>query len=198
MTAPPLPGAAPPRSHRPLWVLVAIVALPIAEIAVLIAIGHWIGVLATIGLVILVGVLGIVLLVIEGPRALRNLRDAVSPRTTVDGQTTVRSVQQLPTRELSDGALVAIGALLLVLPGFISDVLAIACLLPVTRPLLRKLLGATVRRRTDRAAARRQGRAQGPVVGQVVITPDDEGPPHPRRDTAVEGRIIEPGPGDRP
>lgn len=198
MTAPPLPGASPRRSRRPLWVLITVVALPIAEIAVLIAIGRWIGVLATLGLVVLVGVLGIVLLVIEGPRALRNLRDAVSPRATAQGQATVPDARHLPTRELSDGAIVAVGALLLVLPGFISDVLAIACLLPVTRPLLRRLLGAGVRRRTDQAAARWRGRAQGPVIGQVVITPGDEEPPHPGRGTAVEGRIIEPGPGDRP
>ncbi len=197
MTAHPLPGASPKRSRRPLWVLIAVVGLPIAEIALLIAIGRWIGVLATIGLVVLVGVIGIVLLVVEGPRALRNLRDATSPRSTTLGQATVRTAPHLPTRELSDGAIVAIGALLLVLPGFISDLLAILCLLPVTRPMLRRWLGATVRRRTDEAAARWRGRARGPVIGQVVVSPDDERPPH-QGGAAVEGRIIEPGPGDRP
>ena len=77
------------------------------------------------------------------------------------------------------------------------SLLAILCLLPVTRPMLRRWLGATVRRRTDEAAARWRGRARGPVIGQVVVSPDDERPPH-QGGAAVEGRIIEPGPGDRP
>ena len=198
MTTPhPLPGASPQRSRRPLWVLIAVVALPIAEIALLIAIGRWIGVLATIGLVVLVGIIGIVLLVVEGPRALRNLRDAVLPRTTTAGQTTVRTGPHVPTRELSDGAIVAIGALLLVLPGFISDVLAILCLLPVTRPLLRRALGAAVRRKTDQAAAQWRGRAQGPVTGQVVVEPDQQRPGQGRK-AIVEGEVIDPGSDRRP
>lgn len=199
MTAPQqLPGGRARPSRRPLWVLALIVGLPILEIALLIVIGRWLGVWQTIAIVLLVGVLGLALLVYEGPKAWRNLRGAATGTTSTADGATVRSGPQLPTRELSDGAIVAVGALLLLLPGFLTDLLALGCLLPATRPLLRRALGAAVRRKTDQAAARWRGRVQGPVAGHVVVTPDDERPPHPGGGATVEGKIIEPGREDRP
>ena len=207
MSAPhQLPGGRARSSRRPLWVLALIVALPIAEIALLILIGRALGVWQTIGLVVLVGVVGLALLVKEGPKAWRNLREAVVGRSTNLDGATVRTGPQLPTRELSDGAIVAIGAVLLLLPGFLTDLVAVGCLLPVTRPLLRRGLGAVIRRKTDRAAARWRGRMQGPVPGVVITpeerraphTPGNERPPHPGGGAAVEGKIIEPGREDRP
>lgn len=203
MTRPPsLPGGTRrPTSHRPLWVLIAVVALPILEIALLVLIGKWLGVLATIGLVLLVGVVGVVLVLREGPRTARSLGEALGLRARTDGNQTIRSAPHVPSRELSDGALVLLGALLLVLPGFISDVLAILCLLPATRGLPRWLIGRAVRRRADEAAARWQGRARGPVVGQIVVEPEggsaagnasgNSRPPRPGGDAAGGGRVIE-------
>ena len=53
-------------------------------------------------------------------------------------------------RRLLDGGLVLVGAALVLLPGFVSDVLGIVCLLPFTRALPRRLLADLVQRRAAR------------------------------------------------
>jgi len=52
----------------------------------------------------------------------------------------------MPTGELADAVLVMIGGLFLMLPGFISDVIGLICLLPFAQPLGRKLLTWLVER----------------------------------------------------
>lgn len=104
--------------------LVLIVATGI-EVTVLIAVGHAIGVLATIGLLILASLVGAVLLRCEGARTLRAFADAVRTRRP-------------PHRELVDGMLIATAGVLIVLPGFVSDVVGLLLLLPPTRALVRQ------------------------------------------------------------
>jgi UPF0716 protein FxsA len=103
------------------------------EITVLIAIGSVIGVLPTIALVILATVVGIMLLRREGMRALTAFRDKI------------RSGQP-PQAEVLDGFFIAAAAVLIILPGFISDLLAIALLFPPTRRMLQKRILKRVER----------------------------------------------------
>ncbi len=104
--------------------LVLLVATAI-EVTVLIAVGHAIGVLATIGLLILASLIGAALLRREGARTLRAFAEAVRTRKP-------------PHRELVDGMLIAIAGMLIVLPGFVSDVVGLLLLLPPTRALARQ------------------------------------------------------------
>ena len=54
---------------------------------------------------------------------------------------------KVPTGELADAALILVGGVLLMLPGFITDVFGFLFLLPFTRPLARQLLAFFVARR---------------------------------------------------
>ena len=61
----------------------------------------------------------------------------------------------MPTGELADAALVLVGGLLLMLPGFVTDLIGLFFLLPLTRPLARKAIAFFVARRLNRMGARR-------------------------------------------
>lgn len=116
-------------------VLLLLLIGAVVEIFVLIAIGSVIGVLPTIALVLVATVVGVTLLRREGTKALTAFRDKV------------RSGQP-PRAEMIDGFLIAAAAVLIILPGFISDLLAIALLIPPTRRMLRNRILRRIERRT--------------------------------------------------
>jgi UPF0716 protein FxsA len=106
---------------------VLLILWPIAELFVAIEVARAIGVLETIVLLIIGWPIGLWALRTQGAAAWRRLNTAVTERRT-------------PTREVLDGALVLFGGILLMIPGFITDVVGIALLLPPTRILMRPLL----------------------------------------------------------
>ncbi|MGH3763842.1 MAG: FxsA family protein [Pseudonocardiaceae bacterium] len=106
-------------------VLLVLLAATVIEVTVLVAVGHAIGVLATIGLLILASVVGAALLRREGARTLRAFVEALRTRKP-------------PHQELLDGMLIAAAGVLIVLPGFVSDILGMLLLLPPTRALVRQ------------------------------------------------------------
>ena len=101
--------------------------VPIAELAVLIRVGQWIGVLNTIGVLILVSLVGAWLAKREGLSVLRRIQRQLE-------------LGQMPGVELIDGFLVLLAGVLLIAPGFLSDVLGILLLLPPVRATVRRLL----------------------------------------------------------
>ncbi|MFC0106624.1 FxsA family protein [Kibdelosporangium aridum] len=125
-------------------VLILLLLAMAVELTVLVLIGSAIGVLPTILLVVVATVIGVVLLRREGMRALTAF------------QAKVRSGQQ-PQGEMLDGVLIAVAGILVVLPGFVSDVLAIALLFPPTRALIR---GRVLKRAEARARRYREGGGQ--------------------------------------
>jgi UPF0716 protein FxsA len=135
-------------------VLLILLAATIVELAVLVAVGHAIGVLATIGLLIVASLVGAVLLRHEGARTLRAFIEALRTRRP-------------PHRELLDGMLIAAAGVLIVLPGFVSDALGLLLLLPPTRALVRRRLLRSASRRTPVHFA------SGSVVDAEVV---DESP----------------------
>jgi UPF0716 protein FxsA len=140
-------------------ILLILLAATVIELTVLVAVGHAIGILATIGLLILSSLIGAILLRREGTRALAAFIEAIRSRRP-------------PHHELLDGVLIAAAGVLIVLPGFVSDALGLLLLLPPIRAL--------VRRRMLRSASRRTPAqfASGAVVeGEVV---DDPAHPSPR------------------
>lgn len=103
------------------------IVVPIAELYVIIQIGGAIGVLPTIGLLILDSVLGAALMRAQGRAAWRRFNGALA-----EGR--------VPGREVIDGALVIFGGALLLTPGFLTDALGLILLLPPTRALVRGVL----------------------------------------------------------
>lgn len=112
-----------------LLLVLLFIVVPILELYVIIQIGMAIGVLPTIGLLILDSVLGAALMRSQGRSAWARFNGALA-----EGR--------VPGREVLDGALVIFGGALLLTPGFLSDILGLTLLLPPTRALVRKILVA--------------------------------------------------------
>jgi UPF0716 protein FxsA len=105
-----------------------------AELFVAIKVADAIGVLATVVLLLVSWPIGSWALRSQGRAAWRRLGAAVSAGRS-------------PGREVLDGALVLIGGVLLIVPGFISDVLGVLALLPPTRALMRRPLARNLQSR---------------------------------------------------
>lgn len=97
-----------------------LLGLPIAEIAVFIVVGRHIGLLATLGLILLTAVIGSVLLRIQGFGLLARIRSETR-------------AGRVPGRELVHGVMIMIAGILLVIPGFITDTLGILLFIPAVR-----------------------------------------------------------------
>jgi UPF0716 protein FxsA len=111
----------------PLLLILLFIVVPIAELAILIQVGQLIGVWWTIALLIADSVLGSLLMRSQGRAAWRRFTEAIAQG-------------RVPAREVLDGVLVVFGGALLLTPGFLSDVLGLALLLPPTRAMVRTVL----------------------------------------------------------
>jgi UPF0716 protein FxsA len=101
--------------------------MPLAEIAGFIIVGKMVGVWATLALVILSAVLGAALLRIQGIGILQR----ISAESRNGGD---------PGREMVHGAMIVVAAFLLMLPGFISDIIGLLLFIPAVRELAWKIL----------------------------------------------------------
>jgi UPF0716 protein FxsA len=145
--------------------LLLLILVPIAEIALIIQVGEWIGVWWTIALLLADAVLGSLLLRSQGRAVWRRFSVAVG-----EGR--------LPHREVVDGALVIFGGALILAPGFITDVFGALFLLPPTRALMRRLmLRRAVLRVVGSAAPSRNGRPDDIEATAVDVDPDRLDPP---------------------
>ncbi|HEX8972565.1 FxsA family protein [Oryzihumus sp.] len=124
----------PPRRRRPRWLTIAfilLVVVPIAEISVIVAVGKAIGGWQTFFLLLVESALGAWLVRREGSKTWQALRVALQ-------------TGRMPSRELTDAALVLVGGTLLLTPGFLTDVAGFFFVLPITRPVARRLLERAV------------------------------------------------------
>ncbi|KKB07812.1 FxsA family protein [Devosia chinhatensis] len=106
--------------------------LPLVEIALFILVGRAIGLLPTLGLVVLGGVAGAMLLRQQGLGVVARLRSNVSAGT-------------LPGKTMFDTMLIGLAGVLLILPGFFSDAIALILLIPAVRNRLFGALAGRVR-----------------------------------------------------
>ncbi|MGZ4538401.1 MAG: FxsA family protein [Blastococcus sp.] len=145
----------------------------LAELVVFVLVAGWIGLGWTILATLVTSALGWYLLARQGMRALGDLRERAQTR-------------QAPGRELGDAGLVALGGLLMVLPGFLGDVIGLLCLLPFTRRPIRALMSHVV-------LSRLPGRLRGPVRVESVRTVTVNGPAtyEPTRPLVIEGEVLE-------
>ena len=103
--------------------LLAIIVLPIVEIAVMINIGQEIGALNTILIIFLTAIIGIYYARVEGLNTIKS------------GMVNLYN-NKIPFYEIISGASIAIAALLLILPGFISDTVGFLFLIPFSRKII--------------------------------------------------------------
>jgi UPF0716 protein FxsA len=121
----------------PLLALLALfIAVPLAELYVILKVGDAIGVPWTILLLAADSVLGSLLLRSQGRAVWRRFSEALAQG-------------RMPHREVQDGVLVIFGGAFLITPGFITDVFGLLMLLPPTRPLVRRLVMSRLRRRME-------------------------------------------------
>lgn len=105
------------------YLVAILIAVPLVELWLFIKIGQYIGAANTILLAILTGMAGAWLAKHQGLRVLWEIRSLLS-----------RGI--MPGHKLVEGVLVLLGALLLLTPGFLTDILGLMCLLPATRQFL--------------------------------------------------------------
>ena len=130
-----------------LWKLfLAFTIIPVSEIYILIAIGGQIGILPSIGLVILTGIVGASLARSQGLQTLGRIRD---------------SFQQgvVPGEELLNALMIAVAGIVLLTPGFLTDAAGLFLLIPATRTLCREWL----KRRIELVYAQRNV-GNGPII----------------------------------
>ncbi|MBY6213252.1 FxsA family protein [Microbulbifer agarilyticus] len=112
--------------------LLLFIIMPILEMWVLIRVGEEIGALPTIGLVLMTAVVGLALLKRQGLSTILRAQQKMA-------------VGELPAQEMAEGIFLAVGGALLLTPGFITDAIGFACLIPGIRHLfLGKLLSHVV------------------------------------------------------
>jgi UPF0716 protein FxsA len=133
------------------------VVVPLVEIYVLVQVGQEIGALNTIGLLILVSIVGAWLARHEGFVVLQRFRLRLDRG-------------ELPGKELLDGVIIFSAAVLLVTPGFVTDVAGILLLFPPTRAVVRAFLSRRLRMQVLGGTPGRSGPGPGPGASRG---PDD-------------------------
>ena len=119
--------------------LLCFVFVPVLELYILIEAGRIIGLVPTIGLIMMTGVAGAWLARSQGVEILRRIQEETSRG-------------QMPATTLIDGALILVGGLLLLTPGFFTDALGFSFLVPLTRELWRKGLSAWLQNQIKRGS----------------------------------------------
>lgn len=152
--------------------LLALIVVPIAEIALLIKVGGLIGTWQTVGLVILTAVLGTALFRAQGTRVLLRAQEVMAQGA-------------FPAKELFDGMCILVAGVLLFTPGFITDTLGLALLVPGLRVWIGRLLwqaalssGHTHIYMGGTMGGRRwQGGGEDDIIeGDFTVVPSDEPP----------------------
>lgn len=128
-------------------VMLALLVVPLLEILVILQVGRVIGGWPTLILLLAESALGAWLVRREGARAWAALRTALQ-------------TGQMPAQQLVDAALVLVGGVLLLAPGFLTDIVGFFFVLPMTRPLTRRWLQTIV----ERQLLTRAGVIRGDVV----------------------------------
>ena len=124
-----------------LWLFLGFTLVPAFEIYVFIKVAATIGTIQTIVMIILTGVLGAYLARREGFAVLRHLQSQLY-------------AGNIPADELIDGAMVLVGGALLLTPGFLTDILGLALVIPPLRNMLKGLLRNYLRRKLQRGGIR--------------------------------------------
>ena len=109
-------------------ILLFIIAVPVIEIYLLIKIGSQIGAIYTIFLIFLTAIIGLYYAKYEGLNTLKSGFQQLSKNET-------------PAYEVLSGAVIAIAALLLIIPGFVTDIIGFLLIFPLSRKFIFNIFG---------------------------------------------------------
>ncbi|WP_298259403.1 FxsA family protein [uncultured Litoreibacter sp.] len=115
-----------------MWLFLLFVTIPIVEIALFIQVGGWLGLWSTLGIVVLTAILGTFLVRAQGLLAMSQIRSNLQEF-------------QDPTESLAHGAMILASGLLLLTPGFFTDAVGFALLIPPVRLALFRWLRSKVK-----------------------------------------------------
>ena len=107
--------------------LILFVIVPVTELYILIEVGKKIGSLTTIGIIILTGIIGAYLVKSQGFMILRKIQNDLNEGI-------------MPGDSLIQGAIILAGGILLLTPGFVTDILGFIFLIPLSRNIVKKYL----------------------------------------------------------
>lgn len=165
--------------------LAALIIVPIIEISAIVYVGDHIGVLPTVALLIGSALLGSWLLRREGRRAWRSFRSALDSGRP-------------PAREAVEGVLVLLGGLMMMLPGFATDVLGLLLVVPPVRRLVaglvlaRLLRGLPASLTSDLLGPARVRSRRGPARPEPPPAPAGTRlPPAPGEHKVIEGQVLD-------
>ena len=103
--------------------LLIFILTPIIQVACIIAVGNIIGITATISLIILTAILGVKLLKQESIKSFFSIKNRLNNR-------------EIPEKEIIEIFLIAVSGVFLITPGFITDILGLACLIEQSRKVI--------------------------------------------------------------
>ncbi|MEN8935935.1 FxsA family protein [Planktotalea arctica] len=150
-----------------MWLFLAFLSVPLIEIALFIQIGGAIGLWSTLGIVVLTAVIGTFLVRTQGALALQNLRQSFG--TLSD-----------PSEPLAHGAMILVSGALLLTPGFFTDAIGFALLIPAVRSAVFRYLKARIKVKSfEMGSAPRQRHPQDPTIidGDFKEVPRDPNAP---------------------
>lgn len=142
--------------------LFLLILFPVLELFVFVQVSAAIGFFPALLLIIAGSALGAVIMRLAG------LATALSARESLQRG-------EAPGAQMLNGLMLALGGGLLLVPGFISDVLGLLCLLPFTRQWVARTLEAKAREQAQRQRAFADAQADAPA------------PPHRHRPEVIEG-----------
>lgn len=134
-------------SFLPLFLL----ALPLLEIAGFVVVGRQVGALATVGLVLASGVAGVLLLRHQGFGVMARVRAEMDAGRD-------------PSHQLAHGAMIVVAAILLIIPGFITDIIGLLLFLPPVRDLAWRSLKGRIVVATNFTSGGFRGRSRDKVI----------------------------------
>ena len=107
--------------------LILFVLVPVTELYILIEVGKKIGSLTTIGIIILTGIIGAYLVKGQGFMILKKIQNDLNEGI-------------MPGDSLIQGVIILTGGILLLTPGFVTDIVGFIFLIPVSRNVVKKYL----------------------------------------------------------
>ncbi|MEP1767251.1 MAG: FxsA family protein [Sulfitobacter sp.] len=153
-----------------MWLLIAFIIVPVVEIALFIQVGGFIGLWPTLLIVILTAVAGTYLVRSQGRLALGQVQNSFSSMRD-------------PTEPLVHGAMILFSGALLLTPGFFTDAVGFALLVPAIRHAAFNAIRARVNIQSFNATGtnqhhqnHRHDHANDVIDGEYTELPDDDAP----------------------
>ncbi|WP_298858969.1 FxsA family protein [uncultured Sulfitobacter sp.] len=152
-----------------MWLLIAFIAIPVIEIALFIQVGGFIGMWPTLLIVILTAIAGTYLVRSQGRLALSQLQSSFSDLRD-------------PTEPLVHGAMILFSGALLLTPGFFTDAVGFALLIPAFRTAVFKAIRTRINIQSfgtpgaGRQHPQPSNRGSDVIDGEFTELPDDDAP----------------------